>query len=187
MVVVADDLSGAAEIAGIARGFGLSVEVQLDAFRQTKLEVPERPEIEVTVVDADTRSRPVAEAAEAMRALARSIDAAGPEFVFQKVDSLLRGSIAAESRELALGLGRSGVLLANANPRKGRTVKGGRLFVDGAPIDRTDFAYDPEFPAPVADVRELLLRRDAAGASPTDLVAADASRTDDLIALAATA
>jgi uncharacterized protein YgbK (DUF1537 family) len=48
------------------------------------------------------------------------------------------------------------VVLAPANPSKGRIVAEGRYLIDGVPLDQTDFARDPQWPARSSLVAELL-------------------------------
>ena len=56
--------------------------------------------------------------------------------------------------EAVLGpLGLRRALLVPANPALGRVIRGGCYFIDGIPIDKTDFGQDPEYPARFPDVR----------------------------------
>ena len=73
----------------------------------------------------------------------------------------------AESRALAVALGRTRVVLASANPSRGRVIRDGVYFVDGTPLDQTAFASDPEHPRRSAKVRELL--GDCAGIETPDV------------------
>ncbi|MGH7572704.1 MAG: four-carbon acid sugar kinase family protein, partial [Gemmatimonadota bacterium] len=85
---------------------------------------------------------------------------AGIEWVYKKVDSVLRGHVVAE---LASALDRSGLrraLLVPANPSFGQVIRQGRYRIDGQPLNQTRFAFDPEHPARTDDVLELLGRTD---------------------------
>jgi uncharacterized protein YgbK (DUF1537 family) len=148
IVVLADDFSGAAEIAGAALEHGLSAEVHVDQLL--------RSNCDVAVVDTDTRSLPAEQAAAAIAKVARQVPSGGCAWIFKKIDSVLRGPIVAELEALCRELAIPGCLLVNANPRKERIVVGGRLLVGGQPIDQTNFAHDPEHPARTASVLELL-------------------------------
>ena len=88
ILVVADDLSGAAELAGIAFAHGLTAEVQT--------ELQPRTEAQVICLDTDTRRLEPEAAAAGLRKLTRRLKAASPEFIFKKTDSALRGNIGAE-------------------------------------------------------------------------------------------
>ena len=76
ILVVADDLSGAAELAGIAFAHGLTAEVQT--------ELQPRTEAQVICLDTDTRRLEPEAAAAGLRKLTRRLKAASPEFIFKK-------------------------------------------------------------------------------------------------------
>ncbi|HSR25164.1 MAG TPA: four-carbon acid sugar kinase family protein [Candidatus Eisenbacteria bacterium] len=157
IVILADDLTGAAELAGVAAARGLSAEVQPVTFL---------PDTDARVIAVDTRTRgaPADEAAQRVADLARQVARAGAEWVFKKVDSVLRGPVLAEVRSAAAALGLPRALLVPANPSRGRSIQGGRYRVGGRPLHETAFAQDPEYPATTDDVVTLL------GAGPDDEV-----------------
>ena len=68
-------------------------------------------------------------------------------------------------------------MLVPANPTRGRTIVGGRYFVNGVPLDQTAFANDPEHPRQSADVDVLLgLKNDSATIVPDTANPADLTR-----------
>ena len=148
IIVIADDLSGAAELAGAALRHGLSAEVQTSFFPGTSAEV--------VCIDTDTRLLPAAEAARRVAATARSALAANPSWIFKKCDSVLRGPVLAEARAVAEVTGRHRILLIPANPSRGRTIRDGKYYIAGQPLHATSFATDPAHPRLTSDVRELL-------------------------------
>jgi hypothetical protein len=148
IVVIADDLSGAAELAGAARAFGLRAEVQT-AFHPAT-------DAEVVAVDTDTRTGQPDEAARTVGTVARAVAGAKPEWIYKKTDSVLRGNVAVELRSLMAALRRRRALFAPANPSRQRIIRGGRYFVGGVPLDQTVFAADPDHPRRSADLLELL-------------------------------
>lgn len=146
--VLADDLTGAAEIAGIANRLGCQVELSRVAARS--------PDSRVTVIDTDSRSLSDNDAASRMLDVLGRIDPPPGALLFKKTDSVFRGPIAAEIDAIVRRLGlRSAVLLAQ-NPSRGRTVRDGIYRIDGVPLDRTAFARDPTHPATSAHVTRLL-------------------------------
>ncbi len=148
IVVIADDLSGAAELANAALAAGLSAEVQIGRYC---------PSIaEVICVDTQTRSLPEQEAAAIAGDVAKAAADGRPRLVYKKCDSVLRGNIAAESLAIARALGKRRVLLAPANPTRHRIIRGGDYFVEGVPLDQTAFASDPEHPRRSARVLKLV-------------------------------
>jgi uncharacterized protein YgbK (DUF1537 family) len=148
IVIIADDLSGAAELAGIAYGRGYTAEVQ----RQ----FDPASAAEVIAVDTNTRGLPPDEAAARVAECSREIFAAKPAWIYKKVDSVLRGNVRAELASLLAVTDQTGVLLVPANPSRGRTLEGGCLLINGVPVEHTEFARDPEHPRWTASVQELL-------------------------------
>ena len=176
ILVIADDLSGAAELAGIAFAHGLTAEVQT--------EFQPRTEAEVVCLDTDTRRLSADEAAAGMRKLAKRLRAARPEFIFKKTDSALRGHIAAELGVLLEATARARAVFVPANPSRGRLIRGGDYFIGDTPLHESDFAHDPQHPATTANVAERLGHDPAIdvpeAASAADVQAA-AAACDDLV------
>jgi 4-hydroxythreonine-4-phosphate dehydrogenase len=142
LFAVADDLSGAAETA---------MALSMRGTRSVVLLAPRPHPAEVVVVDLDTRAQPPATAA---RAVAGALAHARPgDRVFKKIDSLLRGNVAAEVGALAdAGYG---VVLTPALPVARRTVTAGVPHVDGVPLHETD-AWRAERAAPPRSVASML-------------------------------
>lgn len=148
IIVLADDLSGAAEIAGVAFQKGLSAEVHIDQLYATGCDV--------AVVDTNSRSVVADMAVQLVSNVAQKVVDAHPQWVYKKTDSVLRGHVLAELTVLCDALGHQRCLLVNANPRKGRIVRDGQLWVDGRPVHQTPFGTDPEHPCRSSSVIELL-------------------------------
>ena len=148
IVVIADDLSGAAELAGAAVRHGLSAEVQT--------EFTPGAGADVVCVDTDTRLLPPEQAARQVEAVARSVVAARPDWIFKKCDSVLRGPVVAEARAVARIAGRTGLRIVSANPTRGRIVRDGCYFIDGQPLHETTFARDPSHPCTTSRIADLL-------------------------------
>jgi uncharacterized protein YgbK (DUF1537 family) len=125
LAILADDLTGACDAAAPFAARGLTTEVLLDPAGMNGAEVT------VRAVDVDTRrlSRPVA-AARTVTA-ARAVRARGAAALYKKIDSTLRGHVAAELRACMRGWGAPLAVLCPAFPAVGRWVQGGRLLVDG--------------------------------------------------------
>ncbi|WP_435070523.1 four-carbon acid sugar kinase family protein [Amycolatopsis thermoflava] len=142
MVAVADDLSGAAETA-IALGVrGSRSVVVLDG---ADAEAP------VVVFDVDTRAAPPAVAAAAVTAALGRVRTG--DRLFKKIDSLLRGNIAAEIATLTEH--GYGVALTPALPVARRVVRQGVLYVDGVPLADSE-AWRAERATPPRTVRDAV-------------------------------
>jgi D-threonate/D-erythronate kinase len=175
IAVIADDLSGAAELAGVARRRGLQAEVHTRAGLQS--------DADVICIDTDTRSRPSAEAALLVRDVAQQVVAARPEWIYKKCDSVLRGNVIAEILAVQEATGKSRAVLASANPSRGRVIRDGHFFIDEKPLHTTELARDPEHPRTTAYVRDLLLsprngNSSTGGAVETICIPDVASETD---------
>jgi uncharacterized protein YgbK (DUF1537 family) len=173
IAVLADDLSGAAELAGAALRHGLRAEVQTVFDRAS--------DADVVCVDLDTRSGPAPAAAAAAAEAARLLAAARPAWIYKKCDSVLRGHVLAELRAIMDAASRPRAILIPANPSRQRVIRGGHLFVEGRPLQATSFARDPEHPRTTSNVAELL-GGDLAGVSVPDAdCAADLARQAALV------
>jgi D-threonate/D-erythronate kinase len=148
IAVIADDLTGAAELGGIGLRFQLNVEISLD--------VPFSTESDLLIIATDTRSRPEREATEEIEKVTAAVSLLQPELIFKKVDSVLRGHVLAEISTQLKVLDIKQALLVPANPALGRTFVNGTCFINGEPIADTSFSFDPEFPVKQSDVLSML-------------------------------
>ncbi len=146
ITVLADDLSGAAEVAGACHTHGLAAEVQI---------TPRPTPAAALCLDADTRALPPHLAQQRSAELARALRIR-PGSLFKKADSVLRGPIAAEVAGLLAALDLPRALLVPANPARGRIIRGGQYLIHDQPLAQTEFADDPEHPARTSDVVERL-------------------------------
>lgn len=120
ILIVADDLTGAADTAVQFANRGVGVVVALDA---------EPPAVACEVLATNTASRhlPPAQAAQRVRAAvmrARESERSTP-LLYKKVDSMLRGNLGAELEGALAGSGLRAALLAPAYPAQGRVTVGG--------------------------------------------------------------
>lgn len=172
---LADDLSGALDAAAAFHHAGRRVRIEL-----TGDDWPAPAADEVVGVTTETRNASATAAADAVgRALARG-RAVGARLVYKKIDSTLRGPLAAEIEALARALPGVRLLFCPANPAVGRTVRDGVLRVHGVPVHETEFARDP-----VCPVRESNLRRVLGGVGGAAVTVADAACEADLVAAVA--
>jgi uncharacterized protein YgbK (DUF1537 family) len=125
--LIADDLTGAAD-ASVHFASSRAVEIQIPLpAKWGELGGDLAEAAGLTVLDTESRHLPAELAAAAVTLACRDLG----EGVFKKVDSTLRGPVAAELVAACLALGKSTAVLAPSLPAQGRTVQGGRLLVDG--------------------------------------------------------
>lgn len=203
LVIIADDLSGAADCGIVCAEAGLDTVVMLG-------QRDDEPDVAVLAIDADTRSGTRAEAVAETYRLVKAHAPAG-RTLFRKIDSTLRGHVAAE---LAATLaarrenGRAVILLAPAFPATGRTTLDGHQHLHGVKLEHTELwrregiigsARIPEMLAEagltatmvdLADIRGgnleriMLARVSGHGAPGHDVVVFDAENQSDLQAVA---
>jgi 4-hydroxythreonine-4-phosphate dehydrogenase len=196
VLILADDLSGATEVAAVIAPPGSArAEIVLTPA------VP-GPAAPVAAIDLDSRQLAPAAAADAMRAALRLPVARSATLVFAKVDSLLRGNLAATVAAVRES-GRPTVL-ATALPAQHRSVRDGVLHLAGEPLHHTtawaaEGAAPPRSvaaalaPVPVAVVPLTVIRGPALAAALAELLAGgavpacDAETDRDLDAIVAAA
>ncbi len=151
MIVIADDITGAAEIAGIAFSHGTDVRMVCGPMCGSNTGAHA-----ITVIATDTRSMSEAEAvAETIRIVSQFSPSHPLTFsLFKKTDSALRGHVVAELSALLLATGYQRAVYLPANPSKGRVIRNGIYYINNVPIHETDFSFDPEFPARTSVLRE---------------------------------
>lgn len=151
ITILADDITGAAEIAGVCLRCGLTV-----LFGVNK--IPEGV-AEARVIATDSRSLSAQEARLLHRELAESLGPVSAKSVFKKTDSVLRGHVVAEIDEWMDVLGFEEAILQPANPSAGRCIVDGSYAIDRMPLHETDFSRDSDFPAWTSSVEGLLMER----------------------------
>jgi uncharacterized protein YgbK (DUF1537 family) len=161
--VIADDLTGALDTAApfAAHGWRTSVvpwpgggppAIAAAVARATAVS-------DVVVVDTASRHLAAREAARRVRAvvrLARGRVAGRPSpHLYKKIDSTLRGNVAAELIAFRAAAGVDCLPLAPAFPAQGRTTRGGAVWVDGTPLHASPAAQDALDPAGCGDLARL--------------------------------
>jgi uncharacterized protein YgbK (DUF1537 family) len=186
MIVIADDITGAAEIAGIAFAHCQQVHLlchdgsagcEAIAAVATPRSASVKSEIGTTVIATDTRSMSEAEAVAETRHLVRPLfgEGDGGRLLFKKTDSALRGHVVAELTALMESTGYQRAVYLPANPTKGRVIKNGLYYINKVPIHETAFSYDPEFPAKTSVLKERFPDAEANG-----IIMPDAESMDDI-------
>lgn len=148
IAVIADDLTGAAEIGGIGLRYGLKVEISQQVNPDTRADL--------LIVNTDSRSKNLSDAIEAVTEACQSIKLLQPGFIYKKIDSVMRGHVLDEIEAELNVLGWNRALIASANPHLGRTLVDDVYLINGTPVHQTSFAVDPEFPVSCCDAAGML-------------------------------
>jgi D-threonate/D-erythronate kinase len=152
--IQADDLTGACDTGAPFAARGLEPLVVIHDGHDP----PPWPSVTpaVLVVDTETRYGRTEEARERARWTGSALKAASPRVVYKKLDSTLRGHVAAEIDGMLDGAGLEMAFLSPAFPAQHRGTVDGCLLVDGRPADETPVACDPAFPRTGSSVLGLL-------------------------------
>jgi len=143
LLVVADDLTGAAEMGGVAWREGFEAVVVRDLQVHNTL-----PKVDVTILDTDTRLLPPPQAADQLSELVgQAVARLKPRRIFKKIDSAFRGSIGAELQACLDTLGYANALVVVASPATRRYTLNGIHYVAGRPLAESEFGRDPVQPA----------------------------------------
>jgi uncharacterized protein YgbK (DUF1537 family) len=151
--IQADDLTGACDAGAPFAARGLETLVVLtDAAAASRATTAD-----VVVLDTESRGLTVEDARGRACRAARALAGPAPRLLYKKLDSTLRGHVAAELDGMLDGTERPLAFLTPAFPAQGRAVVDGRLHIDGRPADQTAIARDPAFPPTGASVLGLLV------------------------------
>jgi D-threonate/D-erythronate kinase len=136
ILIVADDLSGAADCAVTCFNAGLASLVVLDGDAET-------PQSEALAIDTDSRRLTGARAAEVTARMVRRHAGPDTRLIYKKMDSTVRGNFAVEIAA-CLGVIRDRpsathavAIVAPAFPSAGRTTRDGHQLLNGRKIEET--------------------------------------------------
>jgi len=138
IAVIADDLTGAAEIGGIGLSYGLKVEISRNVNAATTADM--------LVINTDARSLNEADAVQVTKIVSEQLKALNPQFVYKKIDSVMRGHVLPEITVQCEAMNLSRAIVVPANPALGRTLVKGHYYINNVPAHETSFGHDPEFP-----------------------------------------
>lgn len=151
--IIADDLTGANDtslqffIRGCKTQVGFGEDISVDENLKTEVFAMST---ESRNVDAQTAHEKVLNAAE------KIIKDGNFEYIYKKIDSVLRGNIAIETITLLEILDLDAAVIFPAFPSEGRTTIGGFHLVKGIPLQRTEVSRDPSCPIVESNIINLL-------------------------------
>lgn len=148
IAVIADDFTGAAELAGIGLRYNLKAEISVSAVVNTAADL--------LLVSTDSRSLAKRDAEKITADTVKGILLLKPELIYKKVDSVLRGHVIDELNVQMQQSNLRRALIVAANPSLGRTISDGKYFIDGKPVNDAGFATDPEFAITDSSVLKML-------------------------------
>lgn len=153
IAIVADDLTGANDTA--LQFFIKGCKTQV-AFGEN-ISVDENLQTEVFALSTQTRNILCEEAGEKVKKISKEIlKEYNFEYVYKKIDSVLRGNLAKEISTMAETLEYDAAVICPAFPNEGRTTIGGYQLVKGIPLQRTEVSRDPAFPITESSIVNIL-------------------------------
>lgn len=171
IAIVADDLTGANDTA--LQFFIKGCKTQV-AFGEN-ITVDEDLQTEVFALSTQTRNIPCEEAGEKVKKISEEIlKEYNFEYVYKKIDSVLRGNLAKEISTMAETLEYDAAVICPAFPNEGRTTIGGYQLVKGIPLQRTEVSRDPAFPITESSIVNILRNQaDEENKNRIDLISLD--------------
>ncbi|MEC0240601.1 four-carbon acid sugar kinase family protein [Paenibacillus dokdonensis] len=139
--IIADDLTGANDAGVQLSKIGISSTVFLD-FKESKVQ----PTGDVAIIDTDSRAVSEQEAYDRVIEASTIFHEQGYEHVYKKMDSTLRGNVAAELAAVVSVHQPELVVIAPAYPKMNRQTLQGLQYVNGQLVSETEFGRDPKTP-----------------------------------------
>jgi D-threonate/D-erythronate kinase len=152
IIVIADDFTGAAEVAGIGMSHGLDTRLVHGVLPETLTQL--------TVIDSGIRSLAPKTVPQHLNQLLEKLKLISNYQLFIKIDSVMRGHILLMLKCFLELEQFDRVLLLPGNPAMGRWVEDGVFMIDDVPLHLTEFAHDPEFPVKNPSMLNLLGHND---------------------------
>lgn len=148
IAVIADDFTGAAEIAGLGLRYGLKVEIESHEFTYS--------DTDLLIVATDSRSMTRDDAYNEVSSIINQVKNCKCDWIYKKTDSVFRGHIYAELLAILDSDKFEQALLVPANPMLGRKIEDGVYYIGKKLLHETNFSQDPDFALTTSNVLELI-------------------------------
>jgi len=151
--IIADDLTGANDTALQFLLRGCNTQILLDTEN-----IPEGCHNTIAwAINTESRSLKPQEAAKSVEKAAKALyKKLNVDFIYKKIDSTMRGNIAAETLALLESNDLDAAIIVPTLPDEGRITVGGYHLLKGVPLERTEFARDPDSPISQSYIPSLL-------------------------------
>lgn len=149
--VVADDLTGAGDIAGMTAKAGYATEILMLTHRSTA-----RTKAEVVVIDTDSRLDPADLAYAKVVTATKILLRAGCRQFFNKTCSVFRGNVGAEFDAMLDVLEEDFAVVVLGFPKNGRLTCKGVHYVHGQRLATSPFRHDPVHPMTRSKLGDIL-------------------------------
>jgi len=152
--VIADDLTGAADTTLAFWQHDFATFILLDGEDTTFLQSDA-----VITIDTDSRHAPLDECAARVTDAVSRLRTLGVTTFYKKIDSTLRGNLGTEIEATMRAANIPHAIICPAFPVMGRTVRDGRVLVQGEDLMQTPAANDPRSPVISSRIAEVIARQ----------------------------
>ncbi len=153
LLIIADDFTGALDtgVQFAASGANTRVVTSVDYdFRQVD------PEVQVLVMDAETRHLSAREAYDIVYNITKRAVAQRIPYLYKKTDSALRGNIGSELTAMLDAAGGKTLSFLPAFPKMRRWTKEGIHYIDDVPVQESVFGKDPFEPVTCSYIPQMI-------------------------------
>ena len=148
IAVIADDFTGAAEIGGLGLLYGYKTAIVT--------EVKALENIDLLIIATEMRAFDSEKAVQESEKITKELLKLNPEFIYKKIDSVLRGNIGVEIKVQLKASEKSRALVIPANPILNRIINNGICYIDGKPLIESKFINDLVFKAKSSKVLDII-------------------------------
>lgn len=148
IAVIADDFTGAAEIGGLGLLYGYKTAIVT--------EVKALENIDLLIIATEMRAFDSEKAVQESEKITKELLKLNPEFIYKKIDSVLRGNIGVEIKVQLKASEKSRALVIPANPILNRIINNGICYIDGKPLIESKFVNDLVFKAKSSKVLDII-------------------------------
>lgn len=154
LLVIADDFTGALDTGVQFKARDALVLVYKSG--DPSLRDIMKKNIQVLIIDTETRHLPPAEAYRTVFEIIRTAVALGISYIYKKTDSGMRGNIGSELTAFLDASGAERVHFIPAFPQMGRTTLHGIHYINGIPVSQSVFGADPFEPVKQSAVKDII-------------------------------
>lgn len=194
LLIIADDFTGALDTGVQFASKGIKTKVVIYD-RNKKLIEKEDNDINVLVVDTETRHLVKEKAYDTVYDIVKKSKKENIQFIYKKTDSALRGNIGSELVAVLEASNEDYIHFIPAFPRMNRITKKGIHYIDNVPVNESVFGQDPFEPVKYSSVKEIINSQDKVKAveihnleqmieNESGILIYDAQKENDLINIA---
>ncbi|OOM05873.1 four-carbon acid sugar kinase family protein [Clostridium saccharobutylicum] len=153
LLIISDDFTGALDTGVQFAANGAATYVAVDSqIDYTQI----ASNIEVLVIDAETRHLEKNAAYETVFSIVQKASKFGIPYIMKKTDSAMRGNIGAELMAVMQASGSRCIHFIPGFPQMGRTTVNGIHYINEIPVAESIFGQDPFEPVRYSDIRQII-------------------------------